>query len=147
MLIFILIFQYQHRIREGERSEHWKVRFLFTTWPIQVNLKLPFDDIPFKIYENIISWGQSFSKQEPQSRGHGKEVRAGKCSVSCSAQNDQFCPQVDDVRCIGRKHLLALEAVLVQYRYVQVVNSPKFQSPPLTDHLACKIHRLFVIIN
>lgn len=45
-----------------------------------------------------------------------KEVRAAKFSdfLFCpELNNDQSCPRVDDVRCIGRKPLLALEAVLV----------------------------------
>ena len=40
---FILIFQYQHRIREGERSKHWKVRFfLFNPDQSKLILNFPF---------------------------------------------------------------------------------------------------------
>lgn len=149
---FILIFQYQHRIREGERSEHWKIRFfLFNPEQSKLILNFPFDDIP-----HPKSMRTSLPKASPSQNRSLRAEAHGKGSQSWEILRFPVLPRIKQWSILPtgwwcemywKETFVGFRGSTCEYRYIQDVNSPRFQTPALRDHLACKIHRLFVIIN
>ena len=118
MLIFYSYLSVSVQNQGGRKKWTLKVRFfLFNPEQSKLILNIPFHDIPHqKSMRTSLPKAILVKTGASEQRPMAKEIRAGKFSdfLFCpELNNDRSCPQVDDVRCIGRKHLLALEEVLV----------------------------------